>query len=154
MANGSISLLHTGVICPVKRPPNGKPPEPSKRLPRVNCIATVQHYCVACCSPRRGMQGFEPQWELTLPQFIRFPLCYIHGGVNHMKNKLDWFDDNWNWDVRPTRVLYELLLSPTYRWPMRVKEVYSFKWGVEFPQCPRCGTTMEREYQLFCDRCG
>lgn len=29
-----------------------------------------------------------------------------------MKNKLDWFDDNWNWDVRPTRVLYELLLSP------------------------------------------
>ena len=18
-----------------------------------------------------------------------------------MKNKLDWFDDNWNWDVRP-----------------------------------------------------
>ena len=30
-----------------------------------------------------------------------------------MKNKLDWFDDNRNWDVRPTRVLYELLFSPT-----------------------------------------
>ena len=29
-----------------------------------------------------------------------------------MKNKLDWFDDNWNWDVRPAQVLYELLLSP------------------------------------------
>ena len=71
-----------------------------------------------------------------------------------MKNKLDWFDDNWNWDVRLTRVLYELLLSPTYRIPMRVKEVCSFKWGVEFPRCPRCETTMEREYQLFCDRCG
>lgn len=71
-----------------------------------------------------------------------------------MKNKLDWFDDNWNWDVRPTRVLYELLLSPTYRIPMRVKEVCSFKWGVEFPRCPRCGTTMEHEYQFFCDRCG
>ena len=28
-----------------------------------------------------------------------------------MKNKLAWFDDNWNWDVQPTRVLYELLLS-------------------------------------------
>lgn len=76
------------------------------------------------------------------------------GGVSHMKNKLDWFDDNWNWDVRLTRVLYELLLSPTYRIPMRVKEVCSFKWGVEFPRCPRCETTMEREYQLFCDRCG
>lgn len=44
-----------------------------------------------------------------------------------MKDKLDRFDDNWNLNVRPTRVLYELLLSPTYRWPMRVKEVYSFK---------------------------
>ena len=42
-----------------------------------------------------------------------------------MKNKLDWFDDNWNWDVRPTRVLYALPLSPTCRWSMRVKEVYS-----------------------------
>ena len=51
----------------------------------------------------------------------------LHGGVNHMKNKSDWFDDNWNWDVHPTQVLYELLLSPTYRIPMRVKEVYSFK---------------------------
>ena len=42
-----------------------------------------------------------------------------------MKNKSDWFDDNWNWDVQPTQVLYELLLSPTYRIPMRVKEVYT-----------------------------
>ena len=75
-----------------------------------------------------------------------------------MKNKLDWFDDNWNWDVRPTQILYELLLSPTYRFSMRVRvrvrEVYSFKCGAEFPRCPRCGTTMEREYQRFCDRCG
>ena len=28
-----------------------------------------------------------------------------------MKNKLDWFDDDWKWDVLPTRMLYELLLS-------------------------------------------
>ena len=71
-----------------------------------------------------------------------------------MKNKLDWFDDNCNLDVRPTLMLYELLLSPTYRIPMRAKELYSFKWGAEFPRCPRCGSTMDREYQLFCDRCG
>ena len=32
-----------------------------------------------------------------------------------MKNKLDWFDGNWNWDVRPSRVLYEFLFSPIYR---------------------------------------
>ena len=71
-----------------------------------------------------------------------------------MKNKLDWFDDNWNWDVRPIRVLYELLLSSTYRLPIRVKGVYSFKWRARFPRCPRCGITMEREHQHFCDRCG
>ena len=71
-----------------------------------------------------------------------------------MKNKLDWFDDNWNWDVLPTRMLYELLLSPTYRWPWKVKVACLFRSGAEFPQCPRCGTTMQREYQLFCDRCG
>ena len=71
-----------------------------------------------------------------------------------MKNKLDWFDEDGNWDVLPTRVLYELLLSPTYRIPMKVKEAYSFKWGAEFPKCSRCGSTMECEYQRFCDRCG
>ena len=32
-----------------------------------------------------------------------------------MKNKIDWFDDNWNRDVLPTWMLYELLLSTTYR---------------------------------------
>lgn len=71
-----------------------------------------------------------------------------------MKNKLDRFDEEANWDVRPTQVLYELVLSPTYRIPMRVKEVYSFKWGADFPKCPRCGSTMERDFQRFCDRCG
>lgn len=72
----------------------------------------------------------------------------------YMKNKLDRFDDDWKWDVLPTRMLYELLLSPTYRWPWKVKIVCSYRWGAEFPKCPRCGTTMEREYQRFCDRCG
>src|SRR5699024_3491574 len=37
MGNGSISEAHTGVI-PQSRPPNGKPPEPSKRLPRVKAV--------------------------------------------------------------------------------------------------------------------
>ena len=70
------------------------------------------------------------------------------------EGELDWFDDNWNWDVLPTRMLYELLLSPTYRRPWKVKVVYTYRWGAEFPRCPRCWTTMEREYQLFCDHCG
>lgn len=71
-----------------------------------------------------------------------------------MKNKLDWFDDNWNLDVRPTWMLYELLLSPTYRLPWKVKEVCIYKDRNEYSRCPRCGSAMEREYQLFCDRCG
>lgn len=71
-----------------------------------------------------------------------------------MKNKLDWFDDDWKWDVLPTRMLYELLLSPTYRWPWKVKIVCSYRWDAEFPKCPRCETTMEHEYQLFCNHCG
>ena len=25
---------------------------------------------------------------------------------------------------------------------------------VYYPVCPRCGSTMEREYQSYCDRCG
>lgn len=54
------------------------------------------------------------------------------GGVNHIKNKLDWFDDDWKWDVLPTRMLYELLLSPTYRWPWKVKIVCSYRWGLSF----------------------
>lgn len=37
MGNGSISEAHTGVI-PQSRPPKGKPPEPSKRLPRVKAV--------------------------------------------------------------------------------------------------------------------
>lgn len=26
-----------------------------------------------------------------------------------MKNKLDWFDDDWKWDVLPTRMLFPYL---------------------------------------------
>ncbi len=81
-------------------------------------------------------------------------LYAIHGDINHMKNKLDWFDENWNLDVKPHTVILDLLLSPTYRIPKQVKQICSYKWGVDFPKCPRCGSTMEREYQRFCDRCG
>lgn len=71
-----------------------------------------------------------------------------------MRNKLDWFDENWNLDVKPHIVLRELLLSPTYRIPRRVRVVCSYKGGLDFSKCPRCGSTMEREYQYCCDRCG
>lgn len=71
-----------------------------------------------------------------------------------MKNKLDWFDENWKLDVKLHTAILDLLSSPTYRIPKRVRVVYSYNEKMEFPKCPRCGSTMEFEYQLFCDRCG
>lgn len=44
-----------------------------------------------------------------------------------------------------------------FRSPMRVSAVRAYKLSSQltiFPICPRCQTTMEREYQSYCDRCG
>ena len=41
-----------------------------------------------------------------------------------------------------------------YRQPMPVRELIRYRSGETFPVCPRCGTSMEREYQNYCDRCG
>lgn len=46
----------------------------------------------------------------------------------------------------------------TFRNPMSVTQVRCFRTShntiTQFPVCPQCGVTMEREYQSFCDRCG
>lgn len=49
----------------------------------------------------------------------------------------------------------------SYRRPMEVDTIYAYRkrmlgsvgWS-NYPVCPRCNITMEREYQSFCDRCG
>ena len=44
-----------------------------------------------------------------------------------------------------------------FRSPMRVSTIRAFRFSsglTIFPICPRCQTTMEREYQSYCDRCG
>lgn len=57
----------------------------------------------------------------------------------------------------------DLLITSTmrqelaYRQPLAVTQVrcYHSMTGLTwFPICPRCGCTMEREYQSYCDRCG
>lgn len=42
----------------------------------------------------------------------------------------------------------------SFRRPMAVTAALQFQSGGVYPVCPRCGVTMEREYQRFCDRCG
>ena len=41
-----------------------------------------------------------------------------------------------------------------YRVPFPVKKIRVFVNGDSYPICPRCNSTMEREYTCFCDRCG
>lgn len=42
----------------------------------------------------------------------------------------------------------------SYRTAMRVRCVKFFVNSGSYPVCPRCQTTMEREYTAYCDRCG
>lgn len=44
-----------------------------------------------------------------------------------------------------------------YRIPMEVSTIRVLGHGtgaVGYPVCPKCKRTLDREYQLFCDRCG
>ena len=41
-----------------------------------------------------------------------------------------------------------------YREPLSVKEIIVYKSGDAFSVCPKCGCSMEREYQSFCANCG
>ncbi len=45
----------------------------------------------------------------------------------------------------------------SFRIPMPVSQVILLGAGQEttsFPVCPRCGISLEREFQHYCDRCG
>lgn len=41
-----------------------------------------------------------------------------------------------------------------YRVPFPVTKVLLLPNGNNYPVCPRCGCTIDREYMNFCDRCG
>lgn len=41
-----------------------------------------------------------------------------------------------------------------FRSSMPVTEIRVYSTDGAYPVCPRCGISMEREYQHFCDRCG
>ena len=51
----------------------------------------------------------------------------------------------------------EALRENSYRVPMAVRTVRLIGSGPKassYPICPKCGRTMDREYQNYCDRCG
>ena len=53
--------------------------------------------------------------------------------------------------------LVDIYHQLTYRQPMPVLQIRCFCFSgrtIGYPVCPRCGISMEREYQCFCDRCG
>lgn len=52
------------------------------------------------------------------------------------------------------RAVYHGTAAASFRRPMPVAERLAFRTGDVYPLCPRCGTTLDREYQNYCDRCG
>lgn len=46
------------------------------------------------------------------------------------------------------------MLFTEYRMELQVEEVMVFPNGHAYYVCPRCDTTLEREFTAYCDRCG
>lgn len=42
----------------------------------------------------------------------------------------------------------------SYRVPQLVTDVCVYLSGLTYANCPRCQVPIERDYQVFCDRCG
>ena len=62
-------------------------------------------------------------------------------------------------DLTPNDLLISSALQQelAYRQPLPVTQIRCFRFAsglTGFPVCPRCKCTMEREYQIYCDRCG
>ncbi len=47
-----------------------------------------------------------------------------------------------------------VIAAEEYRIPMQITEMKVLSDNNAYYICPRCGTTMEREFCAFCDRCG
>jgi predicted amidophosphoribosyltransferase len=46
------------------------------------------------------------------------------------------------------------LLAVSYRVALPVTQICEFTNGDYYPVCPRCTSTLDREYMAYCDRCG
>ncbi len=48
----------------------------------------------------------------------------------------------------------QVLAFLSYRIPMQIKAIHIYDDGNGYYVCPRCQTTLDREYMAYCDRCG
>ena len=55
---------------------------------------------------------------------------------------------------RTRRRSFSFFLAVSYRIPLQVTEVLQLPSGTAYPICPRCHSSLDREYKHFCDRCG
>lgn len=63
--------------------------------------------------------------------------------------------------MRAAEAVAAFALAPeeelSYRLPLAVTSLRAFpsSFGLTtYPVCPRCGDSLDREYQAYCDRCG
>lgn len=47
-----------------------------------------------------------------------------------------------------------LIVAASYRIPIPVTTYVQYIKDGRYPVCPRCGSSFDREYTAFCDRCG
>lgn len=101
----------------------------------------------------------------------------LHRKLKHRKTSCNAFDvayfltccyNDSNIPILPFHVSSDLLkavevaddpgvfLSETiaYRVPSMVTETKAYRNGEQYPVCPRCRITLDREYMNYCDRCG
>lgn len=48
----------------------------------------------------------------------------------------------------------QLVEALAFRFPMAISEYRQFGDRDIYWRCPRCHSTLERDYQSYCDRCG
>lgn len=115
----------------------------------VECMNYEQVSEQCDCSTKLFLDVVHMRTRLTLDAFEKICFCY---GFHRTQESLS--------EIDPSRWKDEVC----FRIPMPVKEICVFPRSScididadtmdAFPVCPRCGFTLEREYQAYCDRCG
>lgn len=55
--------------------------------------------------------------------------------------------------MKPISAIRDFFSAGVYRTPLPVTETHAFRDG-SYAVCPRCRSTLPREYISYCDRCG